>query len=216
MYISIFIKSSLASNILLKQCINELDVGSALDHFQEEAYNFFERSDFRVYFKCFSTQIYLWKWQNDFKYPGNTDEVLVPPGIFSKQLSSKQIKTLGNFHPKGNRWDSSKNTQRSGWCHCEACLNNFWTILGIWRGPSWKLANLVPVFKKGKKYDPGNYRPMSLTSAAGKIMKKSIRGDTETLLQTMQSVVTASAASWVESVACQSCCPYMIGVSDTM
>ncbi|KAJ7415509.1 hypothetical protein BTVI_37854 [Pitangus sulphuratus] len=28
----------------------------------------------------------------------------------------------------------------------------------------WKLVNVVPVFKKGKKEDPGNYRPISLTS----------------------------------------------------
>jgi len=37
---------------------------------------------------------------------------------------------------------------------------------------SWKLANVVPVFKKGKKEDPGNYRPITLTS--GKIMENII------------------------------------------
>ena len=29
----------------------------------------------------------------------------------------------------------------------------------------WKLVNVVPVFKKGKKEHPDNYRPVSLTSA---------------------------------------------------
>ncbi|KAK4827505.1 hypothetical protein QYF61_018805 [Mycteria americana] len=28
----------------------------------------------------------------------------------------------------------------------------------------WKLANVIPVYKKGIREDPGNYRPVSLTS----------------------------------------------------
>lgn len=37
-----------------------------------------------------------------------------------------------------------------------------------------KLANVVPVFKKVKKEDPGNYRPVSLTLVPGKIREKVI------------------------------------------
>ena len=39
----------------------------------------------------------------------------------------------------------------------------------------WKLGNIIALFKKGDKYDPGNYRPVSLTSVVGKLMEKIVR-----------------------------------------
>ena len=35
----------------------------------------------------------------------------------------------------------------------------------------WRTANVSPVFKKGEKYDPANYRPVSLTAITSKLME---------------------------------------------
>ena len=36
----------------------------------------------------------------------------------------------------------------------------------------WKTANITAIFKKGERSDPGNYRPVSLTSVTCKMMER--------------------------------------------
>jgi len=47
----------------------------------------------------------------------------------------------------------------------------------------WKLASVIASYKKGLREDPGNYRPVSLTSVPGKIMERIRLGTVERHLQ---------------------------------
>ena len=48
----------------------------------------------------------------------------------------------------------------------------------------WKLSIVKPIFKKGHRYDPLNYRPISLTSVISKTMERIICAELRTYLET--------------------------------
>jgi hypothetical protein len=39
---------------------------------------------------------------------------------------------------------------------------------------TWKIARVMPTFKKDDKGSPSNYRPMSLLSCIGKVMERAV------------------------------------------
>jgi Reverse transcriptase (RNA-dependent DNA polymerase) len=41
----------------------------------------------------------------------------------------------------------------------------------------WKQANVVPIYKKGSKSDPNNYRPISLTCVCCRVMESVLKDD---------------------------------------
>src|SRR5678815_2149682 len=47
----------------------------------------------------------------------------------------------------------------------------------------WKIAYVVPIYKKGSKEDLGNYRPVSLTSLVVKVLEKLLKGHIEKYLE---------------------------------
>ena len=66
----------------------------------------------------------------------------------------------------------------------------------------WKEANVVPIFKKGSKKEPGNYRPVSLTSIVCKIMESLLRDGIVDHLK-KNSLINNSQHGFMSSKSCQ-------------
>ena len=62
----------------------------------------------------------------------------------------------------------------------------------------WKLAKVIPIFKKGSKGDPSNYRPVSLTCIFCKLLEKIIRGKM-TLHLAQQNLLNKSQHGFMEN-----------------
>ncbi|CAJ0918320.1 unnamed protein product [Ranitomeya imitator] len=57
----------------------------------------------------------------------------------------------------------------------ETCSSSKESIITGSVPQDWRIANVVPIFKKGTKTELGNYRPVSLTSTVGKILEGILR-----------------------------------------
>ena len=65
----------------------------------------------------------------------------------------------------------------------------------------WRHANVTPIFKKGVKSNPGNYRPISLTSIPCKLFESLIKdGITEHL--SVNALISASQHGFTKSKSC--------------
>jgi hypothetical protein len=66
----------------------------------------------------------------------------------------------------------------------------------------WKDANVTPIFKKGTKSSPGNYRPVSLTSVCCKMMESVVR-DKMTKHLNENSLIGKSQHGFVKGRSCE-------------
>ena len=47
----------------------------------------------------------------------------------------------------------------------------------------WRVSNIAPIYKKGPKSEPGNYRPVNLTSSVCKLMERIVKDELEVHLE---------------------------------
>ena len=74
----------------------------------------------------------------------------------------------------------------------------------------WKLANVVPIFKKGNKHDASNYRPISLTSLVMKTFERIIK---EELLHHVNEFIDPRQHGFLAK---KSCTTNLIGLCDSL
>ena len=73
----------------------------------------------------------------------------------------------------------------------------------------WKFANVIPIFKKGDKSQPSNYRPVALLSCIGKLQERIVFKNMYTilldnnLLYKYQSILLIICSLALCSVMCQ-------------
>ena len=67
----------------------------------------------------------------------------------------------------------------------------------------WKTANITPIFKKGDRSDPRNYRPVSITSITCKLLEHIIKSAIYSHLETFQ-IITDKQHGFRKKYSCTS------------
>lgn len=66
--------------------------------------------------------------------------------------------------------DPLKDTEGAGRSVCQVTFKNLLSVLANKKVPDvWRLANVMPIYRKSRKEDPWNDRPVSLASVPEKI-----------------------------------------------
>ena len=106
------------------------------------------------------------RWRNNKQYP-NIDDIEIFTEVIEKLLHDlNPHKSMGpdNLHPKVLKHLAST--------IAPSLQLIFQTSIVTGRVPSdWKHANVSPIFKKGERYNPVNYRPVSLSCICSKILE---------------------------------------------
>ena len=106
------------------------------------------------------------QWRNNKQYPNTDDIEISTEGIEKLLCDLNQHKSMGpdNLHPKVLKHLAST--------IAPSLQLIFQKSIATGRVPSdWKQANVSPIFKKGERYNPANYRPVSLTCICSKILE---------------------------------------------
>jgi hypothetical protein len=103
-------------------------------------------------------------------------EVAMGPVVVTQQMIRKQIRRLRKEAAPGPDEITPgllKMLEEEVLLPLEIIFNQSLTTAQV---PSeWRTANVTPIFKKGTKGDPGNYRPVSLTSVPCKMLESIVK-----------------------------------------
>ena len=94
------------------------------------------------------------------------------------QLSERNLKLMKNFSSSGPDGITFVILKGGGQFLLSILVILFQKCLDAACVPTeWKTGFITPIFKKGNRKEPGNYRPVSLTSCVCKLMKSYIRDE---------------------------------------
>lgn len=104
-------------------------------------------------------------------------------------------------------WDSPSECWRTYKHWCCASLNHLLKIVRVWGGLcwlawTWRLASITAIYKKSIGEEPGNYRPVNLTSVPGKVTEKIVLGDTGSQLMN-KAIVSHSQCGLMKGQSCR-------------